>query len=313
MDKQKKLIQMIDTIEMVLVGKRDVIEKVVITLLAKGHVLLEDVPGVGKTTLAKTLAKTMDSGFTRIQFTPDSLPSDITGLSIYNMKTGQFEIIKGAIMNNIILADEINRTSPKTQASLLEAMEEGQVTIDGITNELPKPFMVIATQNPIDYLGTYHLPEAQLDRFMMKLSIGYPGGSDEGVMVERFLQKDWKENIAVVMNEEDIRMMQEEVEKIKVSQDMILYITKIVQETRKDPNIVLGASPRATLAMVRAIQAMAYLHGREYCIPDDVIELIHPMLGHRMILSPDAKLSQMTIEKVLKNILARVPMPIFSK
>ena len=191
MEHQNKVSRMIQNIEKIIVGKREVIEQTLITLLAGGHLLLEDVPGVGKTTLAKALAQTIDCDFTRIQFTPDTLPSDVTGLSIYNMQTGKFEYSKGAIMTNIILADEINRTSPKTQASLLEAMEEKQVTVDGVTYPLSMPFMVIATQNPVDYLGTYNLPEAQLDRFMMKISIGYPSASHEQVMADRFLKKNW--------------------------------------------------------------------------------------------------------------------------
>ncbi|HWT27635.1 MAG TPA: MoxR family ATPase [Mobilitalea sp.] len=299
--------------EQVIVGKREVIEYALITLLAGGHLLLEDVPGVGKTTLAKTIAQTINCGFTRIQFTPDTLPSDVTGLSVYNMQTGKFEYSKGAILNNIILADEINRTSPKTQASLLEAMEEKQVTVDGVTYSLAKPFMVIATQNPIDYLGTYNLPEAQLDRFMMKISIGYPQAGDEKVMADRFLSKQLTKTLEPVVDGETILEMQKEVEVVKVSQDLILYITKLIQETRKDSNITLGASPRATLALIRASQAYAYLQGRNYCIPDDIIKLILPVISHRIILSPEARLSQTKVEKVLKTILGKVNVPVLSK
>jgi MoxR-like ATPase len=219
MENQKRISEMIHNMEQIIVGKREVIEDTLITLLAGGHLLLEDVPGVGKTTLAKTVAQTINCGFTRIQFTPDTLPSDITGLSIYNMQTGKFEYSKGAIVNNIILADEINRTSPKTQASLLEAMEEKQVTVDGITYPLARPFMVIATQNPIDYLGTYNLPEAQLDRFMMKISIGYPGGGDEKLMADRFLNNQLTKKLEPVVDGEMVLQMQKEVEDIKVNQD----------------------------------------------------------------------------------------------
>jgi MoxR-like ATPase len=312
MENQNKIADMIHNMEQIIVGKREVIEQSLITLLAGGHLLLEDVPGVGKTTLAKTLAQTINCGFTRIQFTPDTLPSDVTGLSIYNMQTNQFEFSKGAIMNNIILADEINRTSPKTQASLLEAMEEKQVTVDGISYQLDRPFMVIATQNPVDYLGTYNLPEAQLDRFMMKISIGYPQAGDEKIMADRFLSHQLTQKLEPVVDGETIISMQKEVEEIKVNQDLVTFITKIVQETRKDANIALGASPRATLALLRASQARAYLNGRNYCIPDDILKLIPSVISHRLILSPEAKLSQMKMEKILKNIVSKVPVPVLN-
>ena len=312
MENQKKVAELIQNIEKIIVGKREVIEHTLITLLAGGHLLLEDVPGVGKTTLAKTVAQTIDCGFTRIQFTPDTLPSDVTGLSIYNMQTGSFEYAKGAIMNNIILADEINRTSPKTQASLLEAMEERQVTVDGVTHPLPAPFMVIATQNPIDYLGTYNLPEAQLDRFMMKISIGYPQIGDEKIMAERFLNHQLLQKPEAVIDGETILKMQKEVEEVKVNQDLVIYITKIVAETRKDSNITLGASPRATLALLRSSQSLAYLEGRNYCIPDDMIRMIQPVLAHRLILSPEARMSQLKTEKILKNIISKVHVPVFA-
>lgn len=310
LEKQKKIKDMINNMEKLIVGKREVIEYALITLLSGGHLLLEDVPGVGKTTLAKALAQTIHCGFTRIQFTPDTLPGDVTGLSIYNMQTGKFEYSKGAIMNNIILADEINRTSPKTQASLLEAMEEKQVTVDGITYPLSKPFMVIATQNPIDYLGTYNLPEAQLDRFLMKVSIGYPKISDEQQMADKFLNKQLNAKLEPVAEGDDIIRMQEEVEQVKVSQDLVMYITKFIQETRKDGNITLGASPRSTLALIRASQARAYMEERNYCIPDDIIKLILPVISHRIILSPEARLSQTNVEKVLKGILSKIPVPV---
>ncbi|NLL00441.1 MAG: MoxR family ATPase [Clostridiales bacterium] len=313
MEYQGKIARMINNIERLLVGKREAIEYTLITLLAGGHLLLEDVPGVGKTTLAKALAQTIDCDFTRIQFTPDTLPSDVTGLSIYNMQTGVFEYSKGAIMTNIVLADEINRTSPKTQASLLEAMEEKQVTVDGITYELPKPFIVIATQNPIDYLGTYNLPEAQLDRFMIKISIGYPAASDEQIMADRFLQQQFVGRLEPVVDKDSIEKMQHEVREIKVNRDLVNYITKFIQETRKDSNISLGASPRATLALIRAVQAKAYLEGRSYCIPDDILKLAVPVIAHRIILSPEAKLAQAKEEKVLKDIISKIPVPVLGK
>lgn len=312
MNSQVQLSKMVHNMEQIIVGKREVIEYTLITLLAGGHLLLEDVPGVGKTTLAKTLAQTIDCGFTRIQFTPDTLPSDVTGLSIYNIQTGKFEYTKGAIMDHIILADEINRTSPKTQASLLEAMEEKQVTVDGVTYPIDLPFMVIATQNPVDYLGTYNLPEAQLDRFMMKLSIGYPQAGDEKLMVDRFLNRQLTQKLDAVVDKEGIFTMQREVEEVKINQDLVIYATKIIQATRKDSNILLGASPRATLALLRAGQAMAYMYGRDYCIPDDIIKLIQPVLAHRIIISPEARLSQTKPDKVLKSIVSKIPVPVLA-
>lgn len=312
MELQNKVKDIINNIEEIIVGKRETIELVVVTLLAGGHLLLEDVPGVGKTTLAKALAQTIHCGFTRIQFTPDTLPSDVTGLSVYNMQTGQFQYSKGAIMNNIILADEINRTSPKTQASLLEAMEEKQVTVDGVTYPLMQPFMVIATQNPVDFLGTYNLPEAQLDRFMMRLSIGYPVFSDERSMVENFLSHKLTSKLNPVIDGEIIIQMQKEVEEVKVDSDLIQFVVKIVQETRKDNHIYLGASPRATLALLRAAQAEAYLRGRNYCIPDDIIKMVLPVISHRIILSPETKSTHQSPEKIMKGILAKIPVPVLS-
>jgi MoxR-like ATPase len=312
MEHQYNIEKMIGNIEKLIVGKREAIEYTLITLLAGGHLLLEVFPGVGKTTLAKALAQTIDCGFTRIQFTPDTLPSDVTGLSVYNMQTGKFEYSKGAIVNNIILADEINRTSPKTQASLLEAMEEKQITVDSITYPLSRPFMVIATQNPIDYLGTYNLPEAQLDRFMIKISIGYPSASDEQVMADRFLNKQLSEGLKPVVDGEAIIVMQEEVAEVKVNRDLISFITRFIQATRKDGNISLGASPRATLALIRAAQARAYIFGRTYCIPDDILELIVPVIAHRIILSPEARLAHTKEEKVLADIISKLKIPVLN-
>lgn len=312
MKNQDNVEKMIKNMERIIVGKREVIQSTLITLFAGGHLLLEDVPGVGKTTLAKTLAQTVNCGFTRIQFTPDTLPGDVTGLSIYNMQSGKFEFAKGAIMNNIILADEINRTSPKTQASLLEAMEEKQVTVDGVTYPLDRPFMVIATQNPVDYLGTYNLPEAQLDRFMMKISIGYPQDGDEKILVDRFLTKQLASTLEPIVDGATVLQMQKEVEDIKVCQELVIYTTKIIQETRKDNNIELGASPRATLALLRAAQAQAYISGRTYCIPDDIINMIGPVISHRIILTAEARLSQLQASKILKTIVAKIPIPVLS-
>jgi len=310
MQNQHVIGDIIQNIEKVIIGKKEVIEFGIIALLAEGHILLEDVPGVGKTTLANAIAKSIDCGFTRIQFTPDTLPSDVTGVSIYNMQTGQFEFNPGAIMNNIILADEINRTSPKTQASLLEAMEEKQISVDGKTYPLPSPFMVIATQNPIDYLGTYNLPEAQLDRFLMKLSIGYPNMSDEKRMATCYIEQNPLKSLTPVTDGKTIALMQQEVKQVKIHKDLISYIIEINDGTRKDNNIALGASPRATLALIRATQAAAYSVNRDYCIPDDILRVIQPVLQHRLILSPEARLNKLTAQKALAKIITKFRVPI---
>lgn len=310
MAENKRVQELINHCEKVIIGKRDALELSMITLLSEGHLLLEDVPGVGKTTLANTLAKTIGCGFSRIQFTPDTLPGDVLGVNVYHMQRGTFEYIKGAIMNQIILADEINRTSPKTQASLLEAMEERQVTVDGTTYPLPRPFMVIATQNPVDYLGTYHLPEAQLDRFFMKISLGYPSNEDEKNLVGHFLgDLEWKK-IQAIASETDICEMQDNVKKITVHTDIISYILSIIEQTRNNEYITLGASPRATLAVVRGAQATAYLANRDYVTPDDVKRVLKPILKHRLVLSPEARVGQMSGDKILSSILTKVRVPV---
>lgn len=293
-----------------IIGKEDVIELAVITLLAEGNLLLEDVPGVGKTTLANALAKSISVGFTRIQFTPDTLPSDVTGLSVYNMSTGAFEYHKGAVMNNIVLADEINRTSPKTQSSLLEAMEEKQVTVDLATYKLPAPFMVIATQNPIDYLGTYNLPEAQLDRFMMKLSIGYPSVENEKLMVQSKLQNTQKSNLQAIADAKTVQIMQQEVKQVELHKDLTEYIINIVTQTRNNNNLMLGASPRATLALVRAAQAAAYIQERNFVIPEDILKVAQPVLAHRLILSSEARVNKQDAKSVLNSIISKIRIPV---
>ncbi|MBP3889292.1 MAG: MoxR family ATPase [Cellulosilyticum sp.] len=305
--------ELIGYIENEVKGKKQEIQKAVITLLAKGHLLIEDVPGVGKTTLAKALSGATDCTFNRIQFTPDTLPSDVVGVSIYNMQTGKFEFCKGAIMSQIVLADEINRTSPKTQASLLEAMEERQVTVDGVTYSLKEPFMVIATQNPIDYLGTYHLPEAQLDRFLMKLSMGYPSEAAEIEMVLSRMNHTMKEqaNHIAVINSEIVCKMQQEVEQVEIHEDLVRYIIHLITATRGHQSLVLGASPRATLALVRAAQAKAYIENRDYVIPDDIIQMVEPVLSHRLVLTNEARMNKQTISKVLAEIVGRTKVPIF--
>ncbi len=291
------------------VGKESVVENVLICLLAGGHVLLEDVPGVGKTTLAKTLAKSVDCDFGRIQFTPDTLPGDVIGTTIYNMKTGEFAYKEGSVMHQIILADEINRTSPKTQASLLEAMEEGKVTVDGKTHELPKPFMVIATQNPVEFLGTYPLPEAQTDRFMMKLSIGYPDAEEERRLAGNFLAGKVADQIESICKTEDVLKMKEAVAVVHLSEGVIQYIQEIVDITREEKRFVLGASPRAMLALIRASQAHAYLEERDFVKPDDVKAVAINVLHHRLSLTSEAMIQGEDVDKVLKALVVKVTVP----
>ncbi|MBP5298640.1 MAG: MoxR family ATPase [Lachnospiraceae bacterium] len=292
------------------IGNEEVTNNLLICLLAGGHVLLEDVPGVGKTTLAKTLSKAVSLDFGRIQFTPDTLPSDVTGVSVLNMKTGEFEYREGAIMHQMILADEINRTSPKTQASLLEAMAEGRVTVDGRVTELPKPFMVIATQNPVEFVGTYPLPEAQMDRFMMKLSIGYPKPEDEINLTKNQLEGKTFENIESVLSADDILKMREEVSKVKIVDSVLKYANDIINLTRQEKRFVMGASPRAMILLVKAAQARAFLEGRDFVTPDDVKAVSVNVLHHRLALTYEAKIAKENVESIIyTNVLkAKVPM-----
>ena len=291
------------------IGKDAIADNVLICLLAGGHVLLEDVPGVGKTTLAKTLAGATDCTFGRIQFTPDTLPSDVTGVSVYNMKTQEFEYREGAIMRQIILADEINRTSPKTQASLLEAMAEGSVTIDGVRHELPDPFMVIATQNPIEFLGTYPLPEAQMDRFMMRLSIGYPDAESEIRMARNHMEGRTAETVQSVCGASDIIAMKEQVRSVHVSDAVLSYIREIIQATRDEERFELGASPRAMLGVTEAARAHAFLDGRDYVKPDDVKAVAIPVLHHRIMLTSEARLHREDTDRILDRLIFNVRVP----
>ena len=299
-----------ENINCVFIGKAEVVENLLICLFAGGHILLEDVPGVGKTTLASVLARSMEGSFGRIQFTPDTLPGDVSGVSIYNMKTNEFEYRPGAVMNQILLADEINRTSPKTQASLLEAMAEGQVTVDGLVHKLPEPFMVIATQNPIEFIGTYSLPEAQMDRFMMRLSVGYPARDQEIQMAALFLSGRTPDKVEPVCKTEDILKIKEAVSKVTVKESMLGLMEDIVALTREEERFVLGASPRALLALMRASQAKAFLQGRDYVKPDDVRAVAMQVLLHRLVLSSEARMQKSGAESILKNLILKAKVPV---
>ncbi len=298
-----------ENINSVFVGKEEIVENLLICLLAGGHVLLEDVPGVGKTTLALTLAKSMDADFGRIQFTPDTLPGDVVGVSVYNMKSGEFEFRPGAVMNQVLLADEINRTSPKTQASLLEAMAEGQVTVDGKVYELPQPFIVIATQNPVEFMGTYPLPEAQMDRFMMRLSIGYPDREQEMKMAELFLQEKTPDKTKAVCKAKDILALRDEIKSVTVKENILGYMEDIVKITREDARLLLGASPRALLSLLAASRARAFLQGRDFVKPDDVKAVAMQVLAHRLVLSAEARLQRASAEAILKELILKVKVP----
>jgi MoxR-like ATPase len=301
--------RIIANLEMVIIGKRQPVELIVVGLLCQGHVLIEDVPGVGKTMLARSLAKTVGCSFSRIQFTPDMLPSDVTGVSIYNQDSHQFEFRPGPIIGQIVLADEINRATPKTQASLLEAMEERQVTVDGITHVLPKPFLVLATQNPIEYEGTFPLPEAQLDRFLLRLRLGYPTQSDEMRILEDQKLRHPIEDLQSVVSTQDVLEAGEVVKQVFVSEPVKQYIIELTGRTRQSGDVYLGASPRGSLSLYRTGQAYAALHGRDFVLPDDIKAMAVPVLGHRVIVSPAARLRELTADRIVQEILGGVPVP----
>lgn len=305
-----KLEKVIQNINKVMIGKEEVSILSLVALLARGHILLEDVPGVGKTMLVRTLAKSVDCEFNRIQFTPDLLPSDVTGVSIYNPKEMEFEFRSGPILGNIVLADEINRTSPKTQSALLEGMEEDKITVDGNTIPLHEPFFVMATQNPIEYEGTYPLPEAQLDRFILKLQMGYPSQEEELEMLEKTSVEHPLETISAVMQKEELLHIQEEVKHTYIDRSIQFYIIKIVKATRHHSSVYLGGSPRSSIALMRAAKAYAYILGRDYVIPDDVKYLAPFVLSHRIILSPQAKYDGLTSEQLMKEIIETANVPI---
>ena len=301
--------RIIENISRVIVGKRHAIELLLVALLADGHALIEDVPGLGKTLMAKCLARTIGGSFKRVQFTPDLLPADITGFNIYNQKAGQFTYQSGPVITNILLADEINRTIPRTQSSLLESMEERQVTVDGQTYLLPHPFFVMATQNPIELEGTFPLPEAQLDRFLLKLRLGYPEKEEEISILERFREEDPLGRLKAVASPEQITELQGARKKIRISLPVREYIADIVRATRENKSLRFGASPRGSLGLMRTGQALAALRGRDFVLPDDIKHLVVLVLAHRLILTDEERLRGGTPERLLEEIVEQIPVP----
>ena len=299
-----------ENIEKVLVGKGGVIELTLAAVLSSGHILIEDVPGIGKTTLARALASSLDCTFHRIQFTPDLMPSDITGINFYNQKSGDFEFRPGPIIAQVVLADEINRATPRTQSALLEAMGERQLTVDDVTITLPVPFLVIATQNPIELEGTFPLPEAQLDRFLLRLRLGYPTEDEEEAMLTRFQTDDPLKDLAAVLGASDIASLQEVVREVHFDPVLRNYLVQLVQATRSHGDVELGASPRATMGLYRCSQALAAIRGRDYVTPDDLKTLAPLALAHRMILKSQARLRERTPESIIDEILAQVQVPV---
>jgi MoxR-like ATPase len=296
-------------IEKVIVGKREAVNLAIIGLLCQGHLLIEDVPGTGKTVLARSIARSLGCSFSRIQFTPDMLPSDVTGVSIYNQLTHQFEFRPGPVMAQIVLSDEINRATPKTQASLLEAMEERQVTVDGTTHLLPRPFLVLATQNPIEYEGTFPLPEAQLDRFLLRVELGYPMLQDEIDILDRQQYQHPILTLEQVLSVEELIRAQEEIKNVYVSLPIKRYIVELVRQTRQHGDVYLGASPRGSLALYRTGQARASMDGRDFVLPDDIKALVIPTLSHRIILGPAARLRDLASRQILQDVIAKVAVP----
>jgi len=301
--------QLLENVEKVIVGKTDAIRLTITGLLCQGHILIEDVPGTGKTMLAKSIARSIGGTFNRIQFTPDMLPSDVTGVSMFNQKTNEFEYRQGPIVAQIVLTDEINRATPKTQAALLEAMEEHQVTVDGQTHPLPEPFLVLATQNPIEYEGTFPLPEAQMDRFLLRISLGYPATNNEVRMLTNQQLHHPIENLKQVVEIDELLRAQEAVKRVKVTAEIKRYIVGLVEKTRAHGEIYLGASPRGSLALFRTSQARAAILGRDYVLPDDVKALAVPALAHRLIVGSAARIREVDAVDVIEEVLEKVPVP----
>lgn len=306
----KRISALIDNIEKVIIGKREVITQAVTALLMEGHILIEDVPGVGKTQLAAALSRSVDGDFSRIQLTPDIMPSDITGFTMINRQTGEFEYKKGAAFCNFLLADEINRASPKAQSSLLEVMEERQVSLDGHTYELSRPFMVLATQNPVETYGTYHLPEAQMDRFAMKISMGYPSAEEEASILERNENENPVRSLQPVLTTADIAALQDEVKKVSAAANVKNYIVDIVNATRNDEAIKLGVSPRGSIALYKAAKAWAFINERSFITPDDVRHCAVSVLSHRIMLSPKGKAEYGSAENVIGQVISRINVPV---
>ena len=302
--------RIVENIARVIVGKEETIELCLVALLCEGHILLEDVPGIGKTTLAKAIARSTGCSFRRIQFTPDLLPSDVTGILYFNQRSQDFEFRPGPIISQVVLADEINRATPRTQSALLEAMQERQVTVDLETMALPRPFLVLATQNPIELEGTFPLPEAQIDRFLMRVSLGYPSKQDESAILLRYERDDPLETLQPVVKADDLLAMQEQVRSVLVEDSVREYIVDVVRATRDHGAVELGASPRGTLALYRAVQALAAVRGRAFVIPDDVKYLAPPVLTHRIIISPQTRLRGRRPEEVMSEIVDTVPVPV---
>jgi len=304
--------RIIDNVQQVIIGKRETVELLLTAILCEGHALLEDVPGTGKTTLARALSASLGCTFRRIQFTPDLLPSDVTGLNWFNQKKQEFEFRAGPVMSQILLADEINRATPRTQSALLEAMQERQVTIDGISHPLPRPFLVLATQNPVELEGTFPLPEAQVDRFLVHIHIGYPNQEEENAMLERFRMDDPMQSLKPVVNQEELLQLQQDRKTIRVEASIRDYIVRISESTRANVDISLGASPRATLALYQVSQAWAALQGRDYVLPDDVKHITPHVLSHRLIIAPHAQLRGRNVQELIADIVGSVAVPVES-